>query len=75
MTDDYIDDDRDVLVPAKDNVRPSIEAAVKAASDRAVEAAVSAKTAHLEATGFFRRTYEGVKSWGVELKARWGGGR
>lgn len=55
------------------SLKPSIEAAIKATANGDAEATIAAKAKHVEAGGFFRRSWEGVKTWGIELKAKWGG--
>lgn len=72
---DYIDDDRDVILPEKPS-RPRVD--IYAEVERAVneieaEAGVAVSTKHLEAKGFWTRAKDGVQSWGARIRASWGG--
>jgi len=75
---DYIDDDRDVIAaPAKriDFNQAAVEKGVElaAAADRDKAAAtVSVGTEHVQAQGWWQRTWAGAQSFGVRVRAVWG---
>lgn len=83
--DGYIDDDRDTIIvkplPKFDgsekprlDVYGEIEKAIERDYHRSrAEAGVTIKTKHVEATGFWQRTREGLQSFGARIRASWGG--
>jgi hypothetical protein len=73
MTTDHIDDDRDVIEERKPRI--DVYAEIERAADQAAksEAGVTIGTKHVEAGGFWKRTADGLQSWGARIKASWGG--